>query len=73
MARYVTDISIDGQIEVEAENQEQARAHFRRVMGLLHGQTPRMTVVADTANYPVEILSAQPSIGMIATRTEEAA
>jgi hypothetical protein len=73
MARYVTDISIDGQIEVEADTQEQARAHFRRVMGLSQGFTPRMTIMAGGTNHVVEILSAQPSIGMIATRTEEAA
>jgi hypothetical protein len=34
MARYVTDITLFGQIEVEAASQEEARAHFRRVMGL---------------------------------------
>ena len=73
MARYVTDITLFGQIEVEAASQEEARAHFRRVMGLSQGVPPEMTLTCALANHPVEVVGAEPSIGMIATRMEEAA
>jgi hypothetical protein len=72
MPRYVGNILIFAQSEVEAATVAEAREHFERAFGTQDAPKELLVSIDETNSAPSRLINVDPTVGMIGMRTEAA-